>query len=74
VSPENQAGAAAPVSAQGPLSPRPSPNGEPPFLFEPPTRRYRPPKQRLWLHAVLLLLTMFTTTLVGAHMQYNFKP
>ena len=31
-----------------------------------------PPKNRLWLHLVLLLTTMFTTTLVGAHMQYNF--
>ena len=32
-----------------------------------------PPKQRLWLHILLLLLTLFTTTLVGAHMQYNFR-
>jgi hypothetical protein len=43
--------------------------------FEPPDRRiaaYKPPKNRLWLHLVLLVLTMFTTTLVGAHMQYNF--
>jgi membrane-associated protease RseP (regulator of RpoE activity) len=31
-----------------------------------------PPKRRLWLHLLLLLLTMFTTTLVGAQMQYNF--
>jgi membrane-associated protease RseP (regulator of RpoE activity) len=30
------------------------------------------PKQRLWLHALLLVLTLFTTTLVGAHMEYNF--
>ncbi len=30
------------------------------------------PKRRLWLHALLLLATLFTTTLVGAHMQYNF--
>jgi len=32
-----------------------------------------PPKQRLWLHGFLLLLTLFTTTLVGAHMQYTFS-
>jgi membrane-associated protease RseP (regulator of RpoE activity) len=30
------------------------------------------PKNRLWLNVLLLVLTMFTTTLVGAHMQYNF--
>jgi membrane-associated protease RseP (regulator of RpoE activity) len=42
--------------------------------FEPPGRRiaYAPPKNRLWLHLLLLVMTMFTTTLVGAHMQYNF--
>ena len=28
--------------------------------------------ERLWLHVLLLLLTLFTTTLVGTHMQYNF--
>jgi membrane-associated protease RseP (regulator of RpoE activity) len=32
-----------------------------------------PPKRRLWLHALLLAMTVFTTTLVGAHMQYNFS-
>lgn len=31
-----------------------------------------PVGNRLWLHCLLLVLTMFTTTLVGAHMQYNF--
>jgi membrane-associated protease RseP (regulator of RpoE activity) len=31
------------------------------------------PRQRLWLHLLLLLATLFTTTLVGAHMQYNFS-
>jgi membrane-associated protease RseP (regulator of RpoE activity) len=30
------------------------------------------PKNRLWLHALLLAATLFTTTLVGAHMEYNF--
>ncbi len=31
-----------------------------------------PPKQRYWLHALLLVLTVFTTLVVGARMQYNF--
>src|SRR5579862_7695070 len=31
------------------------------------------PKQRYWLHALLLLLTIFTTLVVGARMQYNFQ-
>jgi len=34
---------------------------------------YRRPRQRLWLHFLLLLATLCTTTLVGAHMQYNFS-
>jgi membrane-associated protease RseP (regulator of RpoE activity) len=32
----------------------------------------RPPKQRYWLHALLLLATIFTTLVVGARMQFNF--
>lgn len=44
-----------------------------PVRFERPVARASaPPKNRLWLHGLLLVLTMFTTTLVGAHMQYNF--
>jgi len=31
-----------------------------------------PPRQRYWLHALLLLATCFTTLVVGARMQYNF--
>jgi len=31
------------------------------------------PKQRYWLHALLLLATIFTTLVVGARMQYNFQ-
>jgi membrane-associated protease RseP (regulator of RpoE activity) len=31
------------------------------------------PKQRYWLHALLLLATTFTTLVVGARMQYNFQ-
>jgi membrane-associated protease RseP (regulator of RpoE activity) len=33
---------------------------------------YQPPPRRWWLHIALFLSTLFTTTLVGAHMQYNF--
>jgi membrane-associated protease RseP (regulator of RpoE activity) len=40
---------------------------------EPPPIPYTAPKQRLWLHLILLLTTLFSTTLVGAHMQYNFS-
>jgi membrane-associated protease RseP (regulator of RpoE activity) len=32
----------------------------------------RQPKRRYWLHAVLLLLTLFTTLVVGARLEYNF--
>lgn len=31
------------------------------------------PKQRYWIHIVLLLVTIFTTFVVGARMQYNFQ-
>jgi membrane-associated protease RseP (regulator of RpoE activity) len=30
------------------------------------------PRRRYWLHALLLLLTLFTTLVVGARLQYNF--
>jgi len=39
----------------------------------PSARYYSAPKTRLWLHLLLLVATLFTTTLVGAHMQYNFS-
>src|SRR6202521_4757467 len=32
----------------------------------------QPPKQRYWLHVVLLLATCFTTLVVGARMEFNF--
>src|SRR5215471_6886355 len=32
----------------------------------------RPPKPRYWLHGLLLLLTIFTTLIVGARMEFNF--
>ncbi len=31
------------------------------------------PRQRYWLHIVLLLATCFTTLVVGARMEYNFQ-
>jgi membrane-associated protease RseP (regulator of RpoE activity) len=31
-----------------------------------------PPRQRYWLHVVLLLATFFTTLVVGSRMEYNF--
>ena len=45
------------------------------------TEYYRPlevfvapaPKQRYWLHILLFLLTIFTTLVVGARMEYNFQ-
>ncbi|MGB6803007.1 MAG: site-2 protease family protein, partial [Candidatus Sulfotelmatobacter sp.] len=33
----------------------------------------RAPRQRYWLHALLLLATCFTTLVMGARMQYNFQ-
>src|SRR5579863_3079788 len=33
----------------------------------------QPPKQRYWLHIILLLATIFTTLVVGARMEYNFQ-
>jgi membrane-associated protease RseP (regulator of RpoE activity) len=36
------------------------------------TERYVAPRRRLWVHIVLFLATLFTTTMVGAHMQYTF--
>jgi membrane-associated protease RseP (regulator of RpoE activity) len=38
-----------------------------------PVYAARQPRQRYWLHALLLLLTCFTTLVVGARMQYNFE-
>ena len=32
-----------------------------------------PPKQRYWLHGLLLLATVFTTLVVGARMEFNFQ-
>jgi membrane-associated protease RseP (regulator of RpoE activity) len=47
----------------------------------PPTEFYRPvevfvvrpPKPRYWLHILLLMATIFTTLVVGARMEFNFR-
>lgn len=42
-------------------------------LYQPlPVPVARFPRPRYWLHALLFLLTCFTTAVVGARMQYNF--
>lgn len=35
-------------------------------------KRWQPPRERYWLHALLLLATCFTTLVVGARMEFNF--
>jgi membrane-associated protease RseP (regulator of RpoE activity) len=42
------------------------------YLRPMPVYAARQPRQRYWLHALLLLLTCLTTLVVGAHMQHNF--
>lgn len=37
-----------------------------------PAPQWRPPRERYWLHALLLLATVFTTLVVGARMEFNF--
>ena len=54
-------------SARGPVAVRPS------RFVAPGARIYAPATQRVWLNALLFIATLFTTTLVGAHMQYNFS-
>jgi len=41
--------------------------------FQPFTFAKRASKPRYWLHAVLLLLTLFTTSVVGTRLVYNFR-
>src|SRR6266404_919218 len=42
------------------------------YLRPMPVYAARQPRPRYWLHATLLLLTCFSTLVVGAHMQHNF--
>jgi membrane-associated protease RseP (regulator of RpoE activity) len=37
-----------------------------------PAPEWRPPRQRYWLHVLLLAATCFSTLVVGARMQHNF--
>ena len=55
-----------------------STNGYPAFPAVPPEQRYfdapvyAPPRHRYWLHALLLLLTLITTTVVGVGLERGF--
>ncbi len=72
-------------SAQEPYQPDipsdPTPAYSPviqPFQFDPSASRFaiddEPPQpKRWWLHILLFIATLFTTTLVGAHMMFNFE-
>jgi membrane-associated protease RseP (regulator of RpoE activity) len=42
------------------------------YLLPVPVYAARQPRPRYWLHGLLLLLTCFTTLVVGARMQFNF--
>src|SRR5882762_647634 len=42
------------------------------YLRPMPVYAARQPRPRYWLHAMLLLMTCFSTLVVGAHMQHNF--
>jgi membrane-associated protease RseP (regulator of RpoE activity) len=42
------------------------------YYSRPPEPEGRPPRERYWLHALLLLGTIFTTLVVGARMEFNF--
>ncbi|HKI26933.1 MAG TPA: site-2 protease family protein [Candidatus Sulfotelmatobacter sp.] len=42
------------------------------YYYPLPTPVGRPPRERYWLHGVLLLATCFTTLVVGARLQFNF--
>lgn len=46
-------------------------------IYDPETREIRvmvvrPPKRRYWLHALLFVLTVFTTLCIGARLHYDF--
>lgn len=55
-------------------------NPSPPLeyqIFDPERQEIRvvaiqPPRPRYWLHALLFLVTVFTTLCIGARLQYNF--
>src|SRR5262245_35098862 len=45
----------------------------PPPLVEVPEAEPTKFQQRYWLHALLFVLTVYSTTLVGARLSYNFQ-
>lgn len=49
-----------------------SPTSTVEYYQSPPLPEGEPPRPRYWLHGLLLLATVFTTLVVGAHMQFNF--
>ena len=61
------------MSEPNPLSP-PEPPLQSTYEFYRPVEVHvvQPPRRRYWLHALLFLLTVFTTLVVGARLQYNF--
>lgn len=54
----------------------PEPNSPIPIstieYYHPLPESERPPRERYWLHILLLLATCFTTLVVGARMEFNF--
>jgi membrane-associated protease RseP (regulator of RpoE activity) len=42
------------------------------YYRPPPRPEGRSPRERYWLHALLLVATVFTTLVVGARMEFNF--
>jgi membrane-associated protease RseP (regulator of RpoE activity) len=42
------------------------------YYYAPPVSQGPPPRERYWLHGLLLLATCFTTLVVGARMEFNF--
>ncbi len=50
----------------------PIPTSTLPYYHPLPTPVGRPPRERYWLHLLLLVATCFTTLVVGARMEFNF--
>ncbi len=70
---ENTSAAAAPPA---PVAQQQRPD-LPVYYFEPPAPHFESEPEehhpkRVWLHVLLFVATLFTTTLVGAHMMFNF--
>src|ERR1035437_697022 len=50
----------------------PIPTSTPEYYHALPAPVGRPPRERYWLHALLLVATCFTTLVVGGRMEFNF--